>query len=73
MNKLAAALSIVTTNPDGGVVLRRWYVCACCADRLTAELGEPDVEALVAAETVGLIAARSGELTGVVLTTREAP
>lgn len=66
-----AALSIVTRNPDGGAVLRRWYVCAGCADRLAAGLGEPHTEALVAADTVDLITERSAHLTGVVITTRE--
>ncbi|MGP4092989.1 hypothetical protein [Nonomuraea sp. KM90] len=68
-----AALSIVTRQPDGSIVLRRWYVCPCIADQLTAQLGEPAVEALADADAVSHIMSRSAGLEGLVITTREQP
>ncbi|MEV1245141.1 hypothetical protein [Nonomuraea sp. NPDC049750] len=63
-----AVLSIVTRQPDGSCVLRRWYVCACCANDIVAGLGEPSMEALVPAEAVGRIMARPADLEGVIVT-----
>ena len=61
------ALSTLTPQPDGGVVLRRWSMCEHCAAALTEPLGEPDTEVLMPADAVGRIIARGPDPESVVI------
>lgn len=63
-----AAVSVITQQADGTVVLRRWNVCEHCAATLTEPLGEPDTEVLMPADAIGRIIARGPDPDSVMIT-----